>query len=50
MLRVAVTLPDNEMLITRVSDLKTKNFDLLDTNEIDMSKIINIAVSRLMIS
>jgi hypothetical protein len=39
-----------DMLITRVSDLKAKNFDLLDSKEIDMSEIINIAGSRLMIS
>lgn len=39
-----------EMLITRVLDLKEKNLDLLDSGEVKMSEIINIAGSRLMIA
>lgn len=39
-----------EMLINRAADLKEKNLDLLKTGEVEMSEIINIAGSRLMIA
>ncbi|NJM54096.1 MAG: AAA family ATPase [Blastocatellia bacterium] len=39
-----------EMLIARISDLKEKNLDLLDSGEVKMNEIIDIAGSRLMIA
>jgi DNA transposition AAA+ family ATPase len=39
-----------DMILARILDLKSKNFELLDSKEIDMKEIITVAGSRLMIA